>query len=179
MSIIIGIDPGLQKTGWGIIRQNGNTLSLVECGVIKTEVAGHRLQVAGNDVLQPVTCNLQLSSIASRVLHLSAELEKIINVYKPGEAAVEETFVNVNGQSTLKLGQARGAILLTLAQSGLTVSEYAATLVKKSIAGAGRAEKEQVARMVQILLPGCGKHGTDAMDALAVAICHAHHVRKY
>jgi len=122
--------------------------------------------------LQPATCNLQLSS---RILHISNELGSVIAQYKPHEAAVEETFVNVNAQSTLKLGQARGAILLTLAQSGLPVFEYAATLVKKSIVGAGRAEKHQVSQMVQILLPGCGKHSADAMDALAVAICHAHH----
>ncbi|HEU5046624.1 MAG TPA: crossover junction endodeoxyribonuclease RuvC [Rickettsiales bacterium] len=157
MGIIIGIDPGLQKTGWGIIRSSGNSLSLIACGTVKT------------DSSQKV--------IAPRLLHLSSELSTIIAQYNPDEAAVEETFVNVNGQSTLKLGQARGAILLTLVQSGLPVSEYAATLVKKSVVGIGRAEKHQVAQMVQMLLPGCGSHGADAMDALAVAICHAHHHR--
>jgi crossover junction endodeoxyribonuclease RuvC len=110
---------------------------------------------------------------------LGNELGSVIARYQPHEAAVEETFVNVNAQSTLKLGQARGALLLALAQAGLPVSEYAATLVKKSIVGVGRAEKNQVARMVQVLLPGCGKHGADAMDALAVAICHANHSRQY
>jgi crossover junction endodeoxyribonuclease RuvC len=107
---------------------------------------------------------------------LSEGLREIIDRYKPGEAAIEETFVSVNGASTLKLGQARGALLLTLAQAGLPVAEYAATLVKKSIVGAGRAEKHQVAQMVRMILPSCGEHGADAMDALAIAICHAHHV---
>ena len=159
MAIILGIDPGLQRTGWGIIKYSGNALSFVECGVIKTDS--------------------ETKDISSRVLHISNEIGKVIALHKPQEAAVEETFVNVNGQSTLKLGQARGAILLTLAQAGLPTAEYAATLVKKSIVGAGRAEKNQVAQMVQVLMPGCGKHGADAMDALAVAICHAHHSRRY
>jgi len=158
MPLIIGIDPGLQRTGWGIIQHNGNALSFVECGVITTD---------------------NTTQISERVLRISNEIGRVIALHKPQEAAVEETFVNVNGQATLKLGQARGAILLTLAQAGMQISEYAATLVKKSIVGAGRAEKNQVARMVQILLPGCSKHGPDAMDALAVAICHAHHSRKY
>src|SRR6185369_9546143 len=153
-------DPGLQKTGWGIIKQSGNSLSLVDCGTIKTEIPEDK-------------------SIASRLLQLGNELSRIIARYQPQETAVEETFVNVNAQATLKLGQARGAILLALAQSGLPVSEYAATLVKKSVVGVGRAEKNQVAQMVQILLPGCGKHGADAMDALAVAICHANHTQQY
>ncbi len=134
MSVILGIDPGLQRTGWGVIRQSGNALSLVGCGVLTSE--------AGDD-------------LALRLRQLSE---------------------GIAGASTLKLGQARGALLLTLAQARLPVSEYAATLVKKSIVGAGRAEKNQVAQMVQILLPGCAKHGADAMDALAVAITHAHHV---
>lgn len=155
--LILGIDPGLQKTGWGIIKRNGNAISFIGCGIIRTDS--------------------EIKSISPRLQHLSNELAGVIAKYLPGESAVEETFVNVNGQSTLKLGQARGAILLTLAQSGLHVSEYAATLVKKSIVGAGRADKNQVSQMVQILLPGCGKHGADAMDALAVAICHAHHTR--
>lgn len=175
MTLILGIDPGLQRTGWGIIRQQGNSLSLVACGVIKTESA--KGQVASGKkktatYLPPATCPLPL---ATRLLHLSTELARVIETYKPNEAAIEETFVSVNGASTLKLGQARGALLLTLAQGGLIAHEYAATLVKKSVTGAGRAEKPQVARMVQMLLPGCGTHGPDAMDALAVAITHAHH----
>lgn len=159
MAIILGIDPGLQKTGWGIIKHSGNALSFIACGVIKTDS--------------------EVKIISERVLQISDELGKVIALHKPQEAAVEETFVNVNAQSTLKLGQARGAILLTLAQLGLPIAEYAATLIKKSIVGAGRAEKSQVSLMVQVLLPGCGKHGADAMDALAVAICHAHHTRRY
>ena len=158
MTLIIGIDPGLQKTGWGIIKQEGNHIAFVACGVVKA-----------------AETSLPLSA---RLLCLSTGLCAILTRYHLDEAAVEETFVNVNGQSTLKLGQARGAILLTLAQAEIAISEYAATLVKKSIVGAGRAEKNQVAHMVQLLLPGCGKHGADAMDALAIALCHANH-RKY
>lgn len=151
---ILGIDPGLQKTGYGIIRASGNALSFVACGVIKSD--------SGED-------------LPSRLASLHGQLNNVITLHKPEEAAIEETFVNVSGQSTLKLGQARGALLLTLTLAGLKVSEYAATLVKKSVTGAGRAEKSQVAHMVQLLLPGCGKHGADAMDALAIAICHSHH----
>lgn len=151
---ILGIDPGLQKTGYGLIRSQGNALSFVACGVLKSDSA---------------------DDLATRLSQLNAQLNDIIALHKPQEAAIEETFVNVSGQSTLKLGQARGALLLTLSLAGLKVSEYAATQVKKSVVGAGRAEKTQVAHMVQLLLPGCGSHGADAMDALAVAICHAHH----
>jgi crossover junction endodeoxyribonuclease RuvC len=154
VTIILGIDPGLQRTGWGVIKSVGNSVSFIGCGTITSEAS---------------------DDLAYRVKWLSDELTKIIQQYRPEEAAIEETFVSVNGQSTLKLGQARGALLLTLAQAHLLIEEYAATLVKKSIVGAGRAEKPQVAQMVQILLPGCGKHGPDAMDALAIAICHAHH----
>ena len=161
MKLILGIDPGLQKTGWGVIKQDGNSISLVNCGVIKTNPTAK----AKNHE----------SILSDRLLYISSELAKIIQQYQPNEAAIEETFVNVNGQSTLKLGQARGAILLTLAQANLPISEYAATLVKKTIVGVGRAEKHQVAQMVQVILPNCGKYGADAMDALAVAICHANH----
>jgi crossover junction endodeoxyribonuclease RuvC len=169
--LILGIDPGLNRTGWGVIRQEGNRLSLVACGVIKG-VSSSKLQVASKGIVSLATCNSQL---ATRLHTLSTELTRVIETYKPDEAAIEETFVNVSGQSTLKLGQARGALLLTLAQNSLPVAEYAATLVKKSVTGSGRAEKEQVAQMVRMLLPGCGSHGADAMDALAVAITHAHH----
>ncbi len=151
---ILGLDPGLQHTGYGIIRQYGNALSFVTCGVIKST---------------------NTDDLATRLATLNRALNEVIALHAPQEAAIEETFVNVSGQSTLKLGQARGALLLTLSLAGLPVSEYAATLVKKSVVGAGRAEKEQVAHMVQLLLPSCGKHGLDAMDALAIAICHANH----
>ena len=153
--ILLGIDPGLQRTGWGVIRQNGNALSFVGCGVVKSDSA---------------------DDLAVRLKGLGEGISKVIAQYCPDESAIEETFVSVNGASTLKLGQARGAILLTLALAGLPVAEYAATLVKKSIVGAGRAEKHQVAQMVRMLLPGCGEFGADAMDALAVAITHANHV---
>lgn len=152
--IILGVDPGLQRTGYGVIRQQGNALSFVACGTLKTD---SRL------------------TLAERLLELNAGIASVIAANRPDEAAIEETFVNNSGQSTLKLGQARGALLLTLSLAHLPVAEYAATLVKKTVVGAGRAEKEQVAHMVQLLLPGCGKHGLDAMDALAVAICHANH----
>lgn len=158
MAILLGIDPGLVRTGWGVIKSSGNSLSLVSAGIVKTAPNAK-----------------EEGDFASRLLHISCELAKVVELYKPNEAAIEETFVNVNGQSTLKLGQARGAILLTLAQAGLIPHEYAPTLVKKTVTGAGRAEKDQVARMVQMLLPGCAKFTPDAMDALAIAITHAHH----
>lgn len=151
---ILGIDPGLLRTGWGIISMQGNALGYIACGVIKPDA-----KLLLHDRL--------------RILH--EQLEEIIARYKPHEAAIEETFVNINGDSTLKLGQARGAILLSLALAGLPVSDYAATLVKKSIVGVGRAEKEQVMMMVHALLPGANVSGSDAADALAVAICHANH----
>ena len=186
--ILIGIDPGLQRTGWGVIRQQGNALSFVACGVIKSESRESRVEsrvkknasvkaMSSKDysLLDSRLSTLDSSSLPSRLLQLSTELARVIALYRPAEAAVEEIFVNVNGASTLKLGQARGAILLTLAQAGLPIAEYAALLVKKTVAAAGRAEKPQVARMVQILLPGCGEYGADAMDALAVAICHSQH----
>jgi len=157
MRILLGIDPGLQRTGWGIIRQEGNSLSFVACGTIKPP-------------LPP-----QGGGLSERLHHLSTELTTVVGEYKPAAAAIEETFVSVNGQSTLKLGQARGAILLTLSQANLPIAEYAATLVKKSLTGNGHAEKDQVAHMVRLLLPGCKLHDPDAMDALAIAITHAHH----
>ena len=153
--IILGIDPGLQRTGFGVIKQIGNSLSFVACGVIKSDSS---------------------EDLAVRLRALSGGVSEIIAHHRPVTAAIEETFVSVNGASTLKLGQARGALLLTLAQAGLPIAEYAATLVKKSIVGTGRAEKPQVAQMVRMLLSGCGEGGADAMDALAVAICHAHHI---
>lgn len=154
MTHILGIDPGLVRTGWGVIRMEGNRLVFVDGGVL---APGSAL---------PLPERL-------RVLH--AGLERIIAQHAPAEAAVEETFVNRNGASTLKLGQARGAILLSLSLARIGVHEYAATLVKKTVTGSGHGEKEQVARMVHMLLPGCRNLTVDAMDALAVAICHAHH----
>lgn len=162
MTIILGIDPGLQRTGWGVIMHNGNILSFKGCGVIRSD----KWKGASDNEEVP---------LSTRIHHLSTELNRVIAQYKPQESAIEETFVSVNGQSTLKLGQARGALLLTLAQANMPIAEYAARLVKKSIVGTGGADKSQVAQMVQMLLPECGRHGADAMDALAVAITHAHH----
>jgi crossover junction endodeoxyribonuclease RuvC len=150
---LIGLDPGLRLTGWGVIDVEGNRLRHVAHGVIK--VAGER-------------------SLAVRLSELFDGITAVIAAQQPLEAAVEETFVNVNPGSTLKLGQARGVVMLAPARAGLPVFEYAANLVKKSVTGAGHAEKHQIAMMVGRLLPGV-EATADAADALAVAICHAHH----
>ena len=155
MTIILGVDPGLQRTGWGIIRSKTNQLSFIACGIITS------------DSKMP---------LASRIMQLHEGLKAAIALHKPDEAVVEETFVNVSGSSTLKLGQARGGILLTLSLENLPVYEYSATSVKKSVVGTGHADKKQVGMMVQTLLPSSKavSLGADAADALAVAICHAH-----
>jgi len=154
MTLILGIDPGLQRTGWGIIISNTNRLSFVDCGTIHTDAE---------------------LSIAERIKQLHDGLQAAIAKHKPDEAAVEETFVNKSGSSTLKLGQARGGLLLTLSLAGLPVYEYSANLVKKSVVGSGHADKKQVGMMVKVLLPASNAKQADAADALAVAICHAHH----
>jgi len=152
---LLGLDPGLQNTGWGIIRFEGTRLGFVSGGTIHTE---------------------SRCSLAERLMQLHAGLEKVIDLHTPDEAAVEETFVNKNPTSTLKLGQARGIAMLVPAQRGMFVAEYTPNLVKKTIVGTGHATKEQIQMMVQTLLPGCREGlGADASDALAVAICHAHH----
>ncbi|BDV34610.1 MULTISPECIES: crossover junction endodeoxyribonuclease RuvC [Methylocystis] len=151
---ILGIDPGLRNTGWGVIESQGSRLSFVACGRVKSDAAldmGHRL----------------------RQLHEG--LMGVIADYEPDEAAVEETFVNRDPQSTLKLGQARGVALMAPALAGLVIGEYAANLVKKTVVGAGHAEKAQVQMMVRVLLPASQASSADAADALAVAICHAQH----
>jgi crossover junction endodeoxyribonuclease RuvC len=150
---LIGLDPGLRSTGWGVIDVDGNRLRHVAHGVVK--VAGDR-------------------SLAERLNELFEGVAAIVATQQPLEAAVEETFVNVNPGSTLKLGQARGVVLLAPARAGLPVFEYAANLVKKSVTGAGHADKRQIAMMVGRLLPGA-EATADAADALAIAICHAHH----
>ena len=150
---IFGIDPGLQRTGWGIIDVEGNRLKHVSHGVIQTD--------AKTDT--PV-----------RLTYIFMELTRLINLWQPTQAAIEETFVNKNPASSLKLGLARGVGMMAPANLGLTVSEYPANLVKKSVVGAGHAEKEQVQMMIKVLLPGVVAVA-DAADALAVAICHAHH----
>lgn len=155
--IIIGLDPGLGTSGWGVIAKDGNRLSHIANGQIKTNTK---------------------MPLASRLLQLDLALTDLLLEYKPDGAAVEEVFVNANPQSTLKLGQARGVVLLGASRSGLEVGEYSARLVKKSVVGTGSADKKQVQAMLNILLPGAKIAGPDAADALAVAITHAHHMRK-
>lgn len=151
---IIGIDPGLRRCGWGVIESQGNRLSFVAAGTVTPPVDG---------------------SLAERLAILFAGLGEVLDRFAPDEAAVEETFVNAGARSALILGQARGVALLTPAARGLPVAEYAANLVKKSVVGTGHAEKGQVALMVKTLMPQADFKGADAADALAIAICHAHH----
>jgi crossover junction endodeoxyribonuclease RuvC len=151
---LLGIDPGLRFTGWGLIDVDGNRLKHVADGVIAT------------DSTLPVPARL-------KILHDG--LMALLGQHRPAEAAVEETYVNRNGTATLKLGYARGVALLTPALAGVPVTEYAAKTVKLAVVGTGGAEKEQVAMMVRRLLPGATLRRADASDALAVAICHAHH----
>ncbi|MCH7941853.1 MAG: crossover junction endodeoxyribonuclease RuvC [Proteobacteria bacterium] len=153
---LLGIDPGLRSTGWGVIDVDGHRLIHVAHGVVKSDAA---------------------ASLAVRLTQLHAGLRAVLEQYRPLSAAVEETFVNKNPRSTLALGQARGIALLAPAQAGLEVSEYAANLIKKSVVGNGHADKRQIAEMVRRLLPGCLPESSDAADALAVAICHAHHLQ--
>ncbi|WP_431471188.1 crossover junction endodeoxyribonuclease RuvC [Sphingosinithalassobacter sp. LHW66-3] len=153
--ILLGLDPGLGTTGWGLIRAEGNRLSHLANGQLKTDAK---------------------APLARRLAHLDTMLAALIADRAPEAAAVEEVFANSNPQSTLKLGQARGVALCALARTGLEVGEYAPRLVKKAVVGTGTAEKAQVHAMVARLLPGARIAGADAADALAVAICHAHHL---
>ena len=153
---ILGLDPGLRNTGWGLVDIQGNRLSHIAHGVVKS------------------TADLSLSD---RLTEIYRGLMAVIDEYSPHEAAVEETFMNTNAASALKLGMARGVVLLAPATQGLIVGEYSANKVKKSVVGVGHADKTQVAAMVQRLLPTVGTVKADAADALAVAICHAHHRR--
>jgi crossover junction endodeoxyribonuclease RuvC len=152
--ILLGLDPGLQRTGWGVIASDGVRLSHLANGVVATDPK---------------------QALAERLVTLYEGLVDVVARFEPDEACVEETFVNRNFASALKLGQARGIALLVPAQRGLPVAEYAPNLVKKSVVGAGHADKSQIDVMVRMLLPGCDPAGPDAADALAVAICHAHH----
>jgi len=152
--LILGLDPSLSCTGWGVIRAEGNRLGHVANGQVKTNAK---------------------APLAERLVQIDAALADVIATHRPDAAAVEEVFVNANPQSTLKLGQARGVVLLAAAKAGLSVHEYAARLVKKSVVGTGGADKAQVQAMLKILLPGAKLAGADAADALAVAITHAHH----
>jgi crossover junction endodeoxyribonuclease RuvC len=151
---LLGIDPGLRYTGWGLIDVEGNRLMHVADGVIATDHA---------------------TSVPARLKTLHDALMALLMQHRPAEAAVEETYVNRNGAATLKLGYARGVALLTPALAGIAVTEYAAKTVKLAVVGTGGADKDQVGMMVRRLLPGAALRRADAADALAVAICHAHH----
>lgn len=151
---IIGIDPGLRRCGWGIIDAQDNRLAFVSAGTLTPRTDG---------------------GLAERLAELSRGLGLVLDQFGPQEAAVEETFVNAGVRSALTLGQARGVVLVTPALRGLLVAEYAANLIKKSVVGTGHADKTQVALMVKTLLPTAVVKGADAADALAIAICHAHH----
>ena len=151
---LIGLDPGLRNSGWGVIEADGNRLVHVANGVVRAD---------------------ESLTLAERLEQLYEGLSRIIALHRPAEAAIEESFVNKNPVSTLKLGQARGVVLLAPARAGLPVAEYPPNLTKKTVVGTGHAAKEQIQAMVRILLPGCEIAGADAADALAVAICHAHH----
>ncbi len=150
---VIGLDPGLRKTGWGVIEAKDNRLRHVANGVIATNPS---------------------QTLAERLVRIHQELARIIEIENPEEAAVEVTLANKNPTSSLKLGMARGVTLLTPALADLPVTEYQPLVVKKAVVGTGRADKRQVAMMIAHLLPGCAIAGPDAADALAVAVCHAH-----
>ena len=150
---VLGIDPGLARTGWGLVDVEGSRLRPVACGVIVTD---------------------EETPVYARLVEIHKGLEQMIALWQPQEAAVEETFVNTNARSTLKLGLARGVAMVIPALLGIKVAEYSANFVKKSVVGVGHAGKDQVEMMVRRLLPGIDIKSADAADALAVAICHAH-----
>jgi crossover junction endodeoxyribonuclease RuvC len=151
---ILGIDPGLRRTGWGMVEYAGNRLGFIACGSVET-----------ND----------RAALAERLVALHDGLTRVIDEFRPDEAAVETTFVNSNAAATLKLGQARGIAMLVPARSGVPVAEYAPNLVKKTIVGAGHGEKAQIRMMIGVLLPKADPRSEDAADALAIAVTHAHH----
>src|SRR5215472_1545841 len=151
---ILGIDPGLRRTGWGVIEADDNRLIYVACGSAETD---------------------DTASLAERLVSLHDALGRVVEEFRPDEAAVESTFVNKDASATLKLGQARGIALVVPAKAGVPVAEYAPNLVKKSIVGAGHGDKAQVRMMIGVLLPKADPASDDAADALAVAVTHAHH----
>jgi crossover junction endodeoxyribonuclease RuvC len=151
---ILGIDPGLRRTGWGVVESDGNRLTFVGCGSVEPP----------DDL-----------PLASRLLAIHDGLAGVLREFAPREAAVEQTFVNKDGVATLKLGQARGVAMLVPASFGISVSEYAPNQVKKTVVGAGHADKNQITVMLKILLPKAEPKSPDAADALAIAITHAHH----
>ena len=156
---VLGVDPGLRNLGWGVVDVLGSRISHVANGIC------HSTPGEGE------------GDLALRLVSLYSQLSEVLRLYRPDEAAVEHTFVNKDAVATLKLGQARGIALLVPAQAGITVGEYAPNAVKKAIVGVGHAGKEQVDHMVRLHLPGVQIAGADAADALAIAICHAHHLQ--
>jgi crossover junction endodeoxyribonuclease RuvC len=155
---IIGIDPGLRRTGWGVVETLGNSLRFVAAGTVKSD---------------------DKATLAVRLRQLHDGLREVLAAQLPMEAAVEQTFVNKDAVATLKLGQARGIAMLIPARAGIAVAEYAPNLVKKTIIGAGHGEKEQIRAMLRVLLPKADPPSHDAADALAIAVCHAHHRQSY
>ncbi len=153
---IIGIDPGLRRTGWGVVACQGSRLSYIADGTLTSDRA---------------------APLADRLVQLHRKLAAVIGEWAPDEAAVEETFVSKDARATLKLGHARGIALLVPASAGLPVAEYAPNVVKKTVVGVGHAHKDQITAMVKILLPRCTPNSADSADALAIAICHAQHRR--
>jgi crossover junction endodeoxyribonuclease RuvC len=151
---ILGIDPGLRRTGWGVVEVDGNRLSFVACGSVATD---------------------EKASLSARLVTIHDGLARVVADFRPDEAAAEATFVNRDATATLKLGQARGVALLVPAKAGVPVAEYAPNLVKKTIVGAGHGEKAQIRMMIGVLLPKATPDSEDAADALAVAVTHAHH----
>jgi crossover junction endodeoxyribonuclease RuvC len=151
---IIGIDPGLRRTGWGIVESLGNSLRFVASGSV---------------------CSDDKATLASRLCQLHEGLSQVLHQVMPHEAAVEQTFVNKDATATLKLGQARGVAMLVPALAGLPVAEYAPNAVKKAVIGVGHGDKKQIHMMVKVLMPKAVFDTHDAADALAIAICHAHH----
>jgi len=151
---ILGIDPGLRRTGWGVVDVDGNRLIFVACGGIDTD---------------------DKARLSARLVTIHDGLAEVVEKYRPDEAAAEATFVNRDAAATLKLGQARGVALLVPARAGLSVAEYAPNLVKKSIIGVGHGDKAQIRMMISVLLPRADPQSEDAADALAIAVTHAHH----
>ena len=151
---ILGIDPGLRRTGWGLVTIEGTRLSYVACGTIVSD---------------------QSAPLAIRLTQLHDGITRVVQEFEPDEVSVEETFVNKDAQATLKLGHARAVALLVPALAGVSVAEYAANLVKKTVVGSGHADKRQIHAMVRVLLPKSDPRSDDAADALAIAITHAHH----
>ena len=151
---IIGIDPGLRRTGWGVVESLGNSLRFVAAGTVRSD---------------------DKADLASRLCQLHDGLAGVLHEAMPQEAAVEQTFVNKDAAATLKLGQARGIAMLVPARAGLTVAEYAPNVVKKTVVGAGHGDKAQIRMMIGVLLPKASPQSDDAADALAIAVCHAHH----